>query len=175
MDYVGLAGSATGAVADELLQWISDWYFGAYCQHHNWIKVYVRHSRRTTPCEMEQSHDKTNKNEKTQQLIMNEKLWVPSNLFHRDFTCSASALQICEAFTPISHKSNFLCSTFMEKLIKSKFMNSRMRTVLSQMFLVPYYFFFDLMYWLKILITANEFICIDIERLFAFFLFIRSP
>ena len=57
----------------------------------------------------------------------------------------------------------------MEKLIKSKFMNSRMRTVLSQMFLVPYYFFFDLMYWLKILITANEFICIDIERLFAFF------
>ena len=63
----------------------------------------------------------------------------------------------------------------MEKLIKSKFMNSRMRTVLSQMFLVPYYFFFDLMYWLKILITANEFICIDIERLFAFFLFIRSP
>ena len=57
----------------------------------------------------------------------------------------------------------------MEKLIKSKFMNSRMRTVLSQMFLVPYYFFFDLMYWLKILITANEFICIDIECLFAFF------
>ena len=29
--------------------------------------------------------------------------------------------------------------------------------------------FFDLMYWLKILITANDFICIDIERLFAFF------
>ena len=38
------------------------------------IKVYVRHSRRTTPCEMEQSHEKTNKNEKIQKLIMNEKL-----------------------------------------------------------------------------------------------------
>ena len=66
------------------------------------IKVYVRHSRRTTPCEMEQSHEKTNKNEKIEQLIMNEKLWVPSNLFHGDFTCSASALEISEAFTPIT-------------------------------------------------------------------------